>query len=420
MTQVRSFPGRMPALVSIIIPVYNDERNVAVAIDSALSQTFKDVEIIVVDDGSTDSTPEALNEYEGRIVCVRQENRGLPAARNAGIDASRGKYLCFLDSDDRFLAKKVEIQVDVMEREPTIGLSYGGWLDVDIESGKVLRDFSLARPEHNPDKDAYPPHFPVFSAMVRREWFDKVGVFDERFRAVEDSDLWWRLWAAGCIFRRVKAAVALRRARPGSMSQNITEHSKYALLANRLHLARMGSRAPREVRVRRLAAIWMKQTGHHLSRGEAEQAVKSLQAALRYDRHLLEAPMHWVPLLRQLDLRYPLAEGKGIEDYGATWQLLVTATRGVLEAKFGRPKALSLAAEKSALAYAMSRQAFAAGRVLEAFRWLVQALISGRGRLPSGVDRDVVRRLMRQVAGRVAIVSSRLSGALFGSKHAGR
>ncbi len=407
----------MSALVSIIIPVYNDERNVAAAIDSALSQTLKDVEVIVVDDGSTDSTPEVLKRYEGRIVSIRQENRGLAGARNTGIGASHGKYLCFLDSDDTFLVRKAEIQSAVMERESKVGLSYGGWLDVDIESGKVLRDFSFARPEHDPDTDAYPPHFPVFSVLVRREWFEKVGHFDERFKALEDSDMWWRLWAANCVFRRVKAPVASRGVRPGSMSKNIPEHTRYALLANRLHLARMGRRAPREVRVRRLAAIWMKQTGYHLSRGEAELAVASLQAALRYDRYLLEGPMHWVPLVRQLDLKYPLAEGNGIEDYKATWRQLVSVLRDALEAKLGGLEARRLGSEQSALAYAMSRQAFSTGRVLEALRWLVRALISGRGKLPSGVDRGTVSKLMRQILGRVAIAISRLSRMLFGLKY---
>lgn len=127
--------------------------------------------------------------------------------------------------------------------------------------------------------------------------------------------------------------------------------------------------------------------------------------------------MHWVPLLRQLDLKYPLAEGNGIEDYKAAWRQLVSVLRDALEAKLGGLEVRRLGSEKSALAYAMSRQAFSTGRVLEASRWLSQALINGRGKLPPGVDWSIVSKLVRQILARVAIAVSRLSCALFGSKH---
>ena len=398
----------MSNLVSIIIPVYNDERHVAAAIESALAQTLKEIEVIVVDDGSTDGTPEVLEKYEGRIVHVRQENRGLPGARNTGIKASRGKYLCFLDSDDTFLPRKVEVQTAVMEREPQVGLSYAGWLDVDIDTGEVLRDFSLARPEHDPRTDVFPPHFPVFAVLVRREWFERVGLFDERLKAVEDSDMWWRLWAAGCVFRRVKIAVARRGVRPGSMSQNIPQHSRCALFVNRQHFRRMGSRAPRKVRVRKLAAIWTKQAGYHLGRSEHDLAVDSLCAALRYDRRLLESPMHWVPLVRQLDLKYPLAEGDGIGDYSAVWRDIISAAQDALSVKdnaryhFG-----SLRRVKSALAYAMSRQAFSTGRFYQAFKWLVVAIADGRGHLPQQVERETLKRFTRHISGRICTALAR-------------
>ncbi|HUT04473.1 MAG TPA: glycosyltransferase [bacterium] len=404
----------MCKLVSVIIPVYNDEQHVADAIESALLQTLKDVEVIVVDDGSTDGTPEVLEKYEGRIVHIRQENRGLPGARNTGIKASRGKYLCFLDSDDTLLHRKVEVQAAVLEKEPEVGLCYAGWLDVDIVTGKVLRDFSLARPEHDSNSDVFPPHFPVFSVMVRREWFDKVGLFDERLKALEDSDMWWRLWAAGCVFRRVKVAVARRGVRPGSMSQNVPEHSKCALFANRQHFARMGHRAPRPVRVRKLASIWMKQAGYYLSRSEPDLAVDSLLEALRYDRRLLESPMHWVPLVRQLDLKYPLAKGNGIEDYSAAWRGIVSAAHDALARKLARKRDSrhyggGLSPVKSALAYAMSRQAFSTGRIYQAFRWLAVALVDGRGHLPQQVDWATLKRFTRHISGRASTALARIA-----------
>ncbi|MBN1593517.1 MAG: glycosyltransferase, partial [Candidatus Coatesbacteria bacterium] len=398
-------------LVSVIIPVYNDEKNVAAAIESALSQTLEDVEVIVVDDGSTDSTPAVLSQYRDRVNCIRQENRGLPGARNTGIRASRGKYLCFLDSDDVLLPRKAELQSAVMETEPDVGLTYGGWLDVNIETGETLRDFSYARPEHDLARDAYPPHFPVFSAMLRREWFDEVGLFDERLKALEDSDMWWRLWSAGCVFRRVKEPVARRGVRPGSMSQNIPEHSECALFANRLHLFRMGPRASRKERIRRLAAIWMKRAGYHISRGERDLALESLMSALRYDLNLFSAPIHWVPLIRQMDLKYPMAMGNGIESFAAAWRQLISLAEEALRKKRGKETTPELAAVKAASAYTMSRQAFSTGRPFTAIRWLFKALISGRGRVPAGVDADTLRRLFRQMRTRVTTKVRRIIGA---------
>ncbi|MBZ0220450.1 MAG: GNAT family N-acetyltransferase [Candidatus Methylomirabilis sp.] len=102
--------------VSIIIPTYNRARLVCHAIDSILAQDYKDYEIIVVDDGSTDSTPQVLRKYSGAIKYLRQENRGFGAARNRGLDEAKGEYLAFLDSDDLWTAEKLSIQVEIMDR----------------------------------------------------------------------------------------------------------------------------------------------------------------------------------------------------------------------------------------------------------------------------------------------------------------
>ena len=108
----------MKPLVSIIIPAYNVEKYVQEAIDSALSQIYKDIEIIVVDDGSTDNTKKVLNPYikKGQIHYIYQENKGLSSARNTGIRAAKGGYIAFLDSDDLFLPEKMQRQVDFLEK----------------------------------------------------------------------------------------------------------------------------------------------------------------------------------------------------------------------------------------------------------------------------------------------------------------
>lgn len=111
-----------PPLVSVIIPTYNRASLLPRAIDSVHAQTYGNVEIVVVDDGSTDHTQAVLDGYRERIRCIRTENRGASHARNVGMRASVGRYIAFLDSDDSYYPYKLSLQVDWMERHPEIGM----------------------------------------------------------------------------------------------------------------------------------------------------------------------------------------------------------------------------------------------------------------------------------------------------------
>src|SRR5215212_9338337 len=111
-------------LVSVIIPCYNQAHFLGEAIESVLSQSYKNFEIIVVDDGSSDNTSEVASSYE-EVRLVRQENRGLSAARNAGITHSEGEYLVFLDADDRLLPKALEAGLECFEAHPECALVAG-------------------------------------------------------------------------------------------------------------------------------------------------------------------------------------------------------------------------------------------------------------------------------------------------------
>ncbi|MBK9638742.1 MAG: glycosyltransferase family 2 protein [Bacteroidetes bacterium] len=98
-------------LVSVIIPVYNGEKFVAASIESALKQSYSPIEIIVINDGSTDGTQEILNQFEGKIIVIRQKNAGQADARNHGLTIAKGKYIALLDSDDLFIPEKIEKQI---------------------------------------------------------------------------------------------------------------------------------------------------------------------------------------------------------------------------------------------------------------------------------------------------------------------
>ena len=131
----------MPAMnrptVSVIIPTYNRAALVPRALDSVIAQTFSDWEIVLVDDGSTDATPQLAAEYYrrlgDRLVCIREENRGSSSARNRGIDACRGRFVAFLDSDDEFAPTKLERQLALFELRPELGFVYSDFAFVDLE-----------------------------------------------------------------------------------------------------------------------------------------------------------------------------------------------------------------------------------------------------------------------------------------------
>ncbi len=115
-----------PPLVSIIIPAYNSAGSLLRAVDSVFTQTYRDFEVVVVDDGSVDQTKEVIFTYQDKVRYINQDNRGPGAARNTGIQAALGQYLVFLDADDELLPNKLELQLDYLERHPRVDVVYSG------------------------------------------------------------------------------------------------------------------------------------------------------------------------------------------------------------------------------------------------------------------------------------------------------
>jgi hypothetical protein len=205
--------------VSVIIPTFNRASMVGAAIQSVLEQTFVDWELIVVDDGSQDSTREVVAAYtDSRVRYVCQENHKLPGARNTGIRASTGMYLAFLDSDDLFLPEKLALQVAALERDSTLGLVASGWKDIDLQHRprRTLCPWKLGRGLVLADWLHRCP-FIVPAVLVRRDWLLKVGLFDEQQHYVEDWDLWLRLSYAGCRMAWEPGIVCLRTLHEGNM-----------------------------------------------------------------------------------------------------------------------------------------------------------------------------------------------------------
>jgi glycosyltransferase involved in cell wall biosynthesis len=185
------------ARVSAIIPVYNGATTVAEAIDSALAQTYTDLEVIVVNDGSTDATGEVLRRYASHIKVIDRPNGGIAAARNTGVAAATGEYLAFLDSDDIWMPAMVERAVVALDCNPVCVLAYMNCAVIDSD-GNDLGSALVGTPvDYAPGLDEMLSRlWPIMPSAVamRRATFDACGGFPEEFRSYgfEDVIFWLR------------------------------------------------------------------------------------------------------------------------------------------------------------------------------------------------------------------------------------
>ena len=187
-------------LVSAIVPVYNGERFLRAAFDSALAQTLENIEIIVIDDGSTDASGAIADDYAarhpGKFVVIHQTNGGLVVARNAGLAVARGRYMALLDADDEWLPHHLSACVDVLEKNPRIGLVHANIERINTDGSNTLAVKRYWSRGMDPFATIYLRHEHVSCSTVvaRRDLIDGVGHFDEAFNRIgcEDRDLWLR------------------------------------------------------------------------------------------------------------------------------------------------------------------------------------------------------------------------------------
>ncbi|MBF2000308.1 MAG: glycosyltransferase [Synechococcales cyanobacterium M58_A2018_015] len=186
-------------LVSVVIPAYNGDRYLSAAIDSVLQQTYPHCEIIVVNDGSTDSTAQVLASYGNRIRAFDQPNLGVAAARNRGIEVAAGELIAFLDQDDYFFPNKLALQVACLQLHPEIGMVHSGWQRVDAQ-GHPLNAIQPWQDAPLLTLHQWLQWMPVLlsAMMFRRCWLQRVGGLDSRFQQACDVDLVQRLALMGC------------------------------------------------------------------------------------------------------------------------------------------------------------------------------------------------------------------------------
>ncbi len=185
----------MKSLVSIIIPVYNAQKYIKETIESALNQTYKNIEIIVVDDGSIDETAAIVESFQNpRIVYIYQENQGQSSARNTGIRKAKGTYIAFLDADDLFLPRKIEEQVSFLENHPDCGLCYCDNYHFFSNQPDKLFHFSVKTYSGLIfDKLLEENFINPLSVLLKKEILDEYGEFKDGWRRCDEQYLWLKL-----------------------------------------------------------------------------------------------------------------------------------------------------------------------------------------------------------------------------------
>ena len=180
-------------LFSVIIPTYDREHFLKKCVDSVLKQTYPDLEVIIVDDGSGDGTKDLIASYpDNRIIYARQDNKGVSGARNKGIGLAKGDFVAFLDSDDWWQVKKLERSAQYILEHPDISIFHTN--EIWYRNGNLLKQLSRHK---NPTGRVYKNTLPICcisisTAVIKKTVFENIGVFDESFEACEDYDFWLR------------------------------------------------------------------------------------------------------------------------------------------------------------------------------------------------------------------------------------
>lgn len=318
--------------VSVVIPVYNLRTFLPEAIESALAQTVP-VEIVVVDDGSTDSSGDVAAGYGARVRLIRQENRGLSAARNAGIAHASGDLLQFLDADDRILPEKAAAAIDVFDTDTSAGVVYSGCRFVD-EANRVLPQHGWSR-----DEGAVLPRLvlgnlvnPV-AAIVRRSLVDAAGSFDETLTSLEDWDLWLRITRDGALWRCVDRPLAEYRVRDAGMHQHVAR-----MRENRVRVLDklFDGPLPADVQALRPQAYqnaWLLAACLHYATGDRSAGATAFHEAVRL-RPAVLAERETVRLMARWCL--PLGHQREAEVV-AQWRRIGSLLRSMLDDLFARP-----------------------------------------------------------------------------------
>lgn len=212
-------------LVSVVIPVFNGSEYLRQAIDSVLGQTYEAVEIIVVDDGSTDDSSAIARSYSEHVACYSQPNRGVAAALNRGIQEAKGHYIAWLSHDDVFLPEKLQQQIGFLGQHPELRACYTDFYIINAD-GEIIRE--VEAPWYPRQRAIWVLFGNMYingsSMLIERACFDEVGLFDEALKYSQDMDMWMRMLLAFDI-GRVPEMLLKWRSHPGQGSRDVKHHT---------------------------------------------------------------------------------------------------------------------------------------------------------------------------------------------------
>ncbi|MDP8966064.1 MAG: glycosyltransferase [Cyanobacteriota bacterium] len=289
-------------LVSIIVPVYNGETTIQETIESVLNQTFRDFELLIINDGSQDATLEVIDRIQDpRVKVFSYSNSGVSTSRNRGISLASGEYISFIDADDLWTPDKLEAQFNALQANPEAGVAYS-WTDYIDESGQVVRQ----GPHFNCNGDAYAKLLlsdfvgSGSNPLIRKQAFIEVGGFDESLSLAADWDMWLRL-AARYQFVAVPSIHILYRQVDGSMSSNVWRMEAESLQI----IQRAIAQAPESIQHlkqtcigNRYKGLTWKTLGESPERRKGLIAARFLWLAIRNEPSLLRKRIIWKVLLK--------------------------------------------------------------------------------------------------------------------------
>jgi len=289
-------------MVSVVIPTYNRARFIAKAIASVLDQTYRDFEIIVVDDGSTDQTQEKLESYGDRIITHSYTpNRGVSYARNRGIDLARGTYIAFLDSDDFWKPEKLKKQMEFLENHPEYSIvatqCLVNLIDEDLNTIKYLEKNELHH-ELTYAKIFQRPFIMPSSILMKKECFDVVGNFDENRRVLEDIDLYLRL------AQKYKIGFINEPLTVFTRGHEKDRRESLEVRCNRLEVSEKNYNPeliPKRLYKKRISSLHAHIGKHYIRRGEIQKGRQALTKALAVDWRNVRAIKHYLATIGKSD-----------------------------------------------------------------------------------------------------------------------
>jgi glycosyltransferase involved in cell wall biosynthesis len=291
----------MSKKVSVVMAAYNPGRFIEPAIESLLQQTYENIEVIIINDGSTDDTAERVKPYlsDSRVRYFEQDNAGQTIAKNNGIKKATGELIGFLDADDFFALNKLELQVPLFDTDPKIGVVYSNTSGID-EHGQLI--FSRANSFKCYSGDVteqlfYRNFVPFSTALVRKEALDRAGLFDESIAMGIDWELWLRL-SMEYQFYHIDESLLFYRQWEGQMSHKWKERYEWAEHIMNQFLERY----PDALTDKAIDAAW---ADTYTARGNLYLLEDKNKTAAREDfRRALDHQWHFVPTWKSIIKMY--------------------------------------------------------------------------------------------------------------------